>query len=114
MKTYICESETYDPNGGEYNSVEEFLAMCNHCFGEEPGLREDICTGDYFDCSDGHLVLSVHLDPEETVVDSRELDEEETKQHWCQLCANHADVMVRFESNPSWWGYCNDHRPESL
>jgi hypothetical protein len=30
------------------------------------------------------------------------------------LCANHADVMVRFESNSSWFGYCDNHCPESL
>lgn len=37
---YRCISDYYDPQGGLYPTIEEFLAMCRDCFGEAPELAE--------------------------------------------------------------------------
>jgi len=59
---YRCVSDLYDPNGDiPYDSLEDFLAMCQECFGEQPTLRETFA-GDYED-EDGTLILQV-LDDE--------------------------------------------------
>lgn len=36
-----CVSDRFDRDGGTYESVSEFLAMCSECFGEVPHLIQD-------------------------------------------------------------------------
>jgi len=38
MPYYICRNDGFTPNPDWFNSVEEFLAMCEGCFGEQPHL----------------------------------------------------------------------------
>ena len=52
---WICVSDRYDPNAGTYESIEDFNAMCLHCFGEVPALRETP-TGEWVE-TDGSVVL---------------------------------------------------------
>lgn len=37
---FRCVSDYYDPEGGIYSTIEEFLAICRDCFGEAPELAE--------------------------------------------------------------------------
>ena len=36
-----CVSDRFDRDGGTYESVSEFLAMCSECCGEVPHLIRD-------------------------------------------------------------------------
>ena len=55
---YRCTNDTYDPDGTEtYDSVEDFLHMCDDCFGERPEIVEQY-GGDWCDES-GAVVLEL-------------------------------------------------------
>jgi len=70
---YRCVSDLYDPNGDiPYDSLEDFLAMCQECFGEQPTLRETFA-GDYED-TDGTLVLQVLDDESDDYDDGEAMD----------------------------------------
>ena len=45
---YLCVSDAYDPDGTvPYEDVQDFLDVCQSCFGSEPVLREQ--GGCYYD-----------------------------------------------------------------
>jgi hypothetical protein len=53
---FNCVNDQYDPGiDTEPYTLEEFLAMCQECFGEEPDLF--YCVGEYVD-SNGDTVLT--------------------------------------------------------
>lgn len=53
----ICISDRYDPgtNAQAYESVDDFLSMCDACFGEAPELIKH--ADGWRDAMDGELVL---------------------------------------------------------
>jgi hypothetical protein len=58
---YVCVSDLYSPSDEDtYDSIEDFLEMCDYCFSETPSLRYDQLTGNgYSDSPDtlGQLIL---------------------------------------------------------
>lgn len=47
---FKCINDRYDPTGYEpYTSVQEFLDMCEQCFGKSPDLHDRTGCGNYFD-----------------------------------------------------------------
>jgi hypothetical protein len=53
----ICTNDGYAPTADEFASVEEFLAMCQECFGEQPDLLET-SDGIWTDRRTGERVLA--------------------------------------------------------
>lgn len=54
MTKLQCVSDRFDRDGGIYDDLADFQAMCESCFGESPTLNQDIDGQVYVD---GELVL---------------------------------------------------------
>lgn len=53
---YYLNDDSWGDGQWPYDTVEDFLEMCQDCFGTEPDLIE-YSTGDYYDRESGRLVL---------------------------------------------------------
>ena len=59
MTKYICHNDRYCPDADVFDSVEEFLDMCEECFGERPSLIVKFNGGNpvWIDEESGAMVL---------------------------------------------------------
>jgi hypothetical protein len=112
--TYRCISDRYDPTGGHYDSVEDFGAMCEACFGEAPELRQD---GEQYRDDQGIVLVP---DPEyaeqqrlseiaaalpiaeaELLIATRPVTTHRTRTGLVRLCAEHEQQCIDVAGDPT-------------
>ena len=60
---YNCRNADYGAWSDPYDSVDQFLEMCEECFGQVPDLYES--NGKWFDCETHSLVLEPIINSEQ-------------------------------------------------
>ena len=60
---YNCTNDYYGAYHEPYDSVDQFLEMCEECFGQVPDLYES--NGKWFDCETHSLVLEPIINSEQ-------------------------------------------------